>query len=92
MRPVKFEAADVVYRGPTPEIGDLWVHRRRPGVIESVWQPSEDERRMIAEGGRVLLTIHSEPIPPVSVQAIHRDLMAPVAEHPWKVIDDPERV
>lgn len=85
MNPVKFEAANMVYRGPAPDIGDLWCQRVEPGRIATVWEPDEDERRMLAAGGRVLLTLLSEPIPPVSVQAIPADLMAPVAEHPFKV-------
>jgi hypothetical protein len=94
MKPVRHADADVVYRGPTPEIGDLWCMRERPGVIVVVYEFDDQDRERIAAGGRIMLGIHIEPIPPVSMQVIDEGMCRPVAEHPWKVIDDlddPER-
>jgi hypothetical protein len=94
VRPVKTEITDVVYRGPSPDIGDLWVHRVEPGVIMSVWEPSVQERELMAQGGRVVLWIHTEPIPPIALEIRDDYFTQPVAEHPYKVIpelDDPER-
>lgn len=94
MRPVKHADADVVYRGPTPEIGDLWCMRERPGLIVVVYELDDADRARIAAGGRIMLGIHNEPIPPISMQTIDEEHYRPVAEHPWKAIaelEDPER-
>lgn len=69
MIPVRTGRSNFVYRGPTPDIGDAWV-RRAPSkrAVYLVWQPSEAERRAIAEGGLIELGIFNmEPIPPVSL-------------------------
>lgn len=89
MNPVRTAHTEMVYRGPTPEIGDLWCHRVEPGVIESIWQPDEEELQMLAEGGRVVLKVYSEPLPPVSVNVMHRVPSSPVGEHPFKVDETP---
>lgn len=94
MRPVKHAAADVVYRGPTAEIGDLWCMREQPGVIVVVYELDDQDRERLAVGGRIMLGIHTEPIPPISMQVIDEGMCRPVDEHPWKVIpelDDEER-
>ncbi len=94
MRPVKHEGADVVYRGTSPEIGDLWCMREQPGVILVVYELDDQDRAQIAAGGRIMLGICTEPIPPVSMQVIDEGMCRPVAEHPFKAIpelDDPER-
>lgn len=94
MRPVKHASADVVYRGPAPEIGDLWVQRIQPGMILVVYELDDADRAAIAAGGRVALVMHTEPIPPISM-AVHCEAeFRPVAEHGWKHIPelaDPER-
>lgn len=94
MRPVKHAAADVCYRGPSPDIGDLWCMRAQPGVIMVVFELDDEDRARIAAGGRIVLGIHTEPIPPISMQTIDEEHCRPVAEHGWKTIpelDDPER-
>jgi hypothetical protein len=91
MRPVRFGSANFVYRGPTPEIGDLWVRRGdMDGSVRSVWEPTDAERKMIAEGGRIELAIFHELIPPVSVAAIPPGFCEPVGEHPFKVVRKPD--
>jgi hypothetical protein len=89
VRPVRIASSDVVYRGPTDEIGDLWCRRLVPGTIESVWEPDEGERQILAAGGRVLLVLHSEPIPPVSMMVLDDEACRPVGEHPFKVESEP---
>lgn len=94
MRPVKHDEADVVYRGPTPDIGDLWCQRERPGLIRVVYELDDEDRQLIAAGGRIMLGIWTEPIPPISMQAIPESMCRPVGEHPFKVIaelQDPAR-
>jgi len=94
MRPVKHEGANVSYQGPTPEIGDLWCQRIQPGVILVVYELDDLDRAAIAEGGRVVLVMRTEPIPPISMNVYREEEFRPVAEHGWKNIpelDDPER-
>lgn len=67
MIPVATARSNMVYKGPRPEIGDLPCERIRPGLIRSVWRPSEEERAFIAAGGLVELEIFIEPIPPVAL-------------------------
>lgn len=87
MHPVKFASAETVYRG-SGEVGDLWCERLEPGVIRSVWEPTEEERAVIAAGGRIVLTLASEPIPPISMQVATEQATRPVGEHPFKIADD----
>jgi hypothetical protein len=70
MRPVRTASSNLVYVGPTPDIGDLHCERLAPGRIRSVWWFTPAERRSIAEGANLSLTILGEPIPPVSLHLI----------------------
>lgn len=85
MHPIKFGAADVVYRGPTPEIGDLWVYRLEPGHVEAVFELDDHDRELIAAGGRIRIGILTEPMPPISLQVINEGECHPVDEHPFKL-------
>ncbi len=94
MKGIRTPITELVYRGPTPDIGDLWCHREEFGVIMSVWEPSDEERQLIAEGGNIVLWIHTEPIPPVALSVWNDDDAKPVGEFQFKVIpelDDKER-
>lgn len=64
---VNFPEADLVYKGDGGEVGDLVCQRLEPGQILSVWQPTEEERAVLAAGGKVELVVWGEPIPPVSL-------------------------
>jgi len=71
MRPVKREDHNFEYLGPTDEIGDL------PGRVEedcfvSHWEPSDQEKQLIAEGGVIELSVFAKPIPPVAVNVTTR--------------------
>lgn len=90
MKPVRFGAANRVYRGPTPEIGDLWCYIPKPGDVRTVWEFNDDERKLIAEGGRIELRILNEPIPPVALAVLPEGLCEPIADHGWKVIPELE--
>lgn len=68
MIPVRTNRSNMVYRGPTPDIGDAWVERRQPGEVYLAWKPSDEERAAIAAGGLIELGIFGrEPISPVSL-------------------------
>lgn len=76
MTPRSFPGQNLVYRGPTPDIGDLPCERMRPGVIRSVWEFTPEEHIAVAEGADIELYIHGEPIPPVAliVSSIPKDV------------------
>lgn len=67
MRPVRTAFSNVNYRGPSDDVGDLWCERVQPGRIHSTWVLTDQERKLIAEGGVIELAIRTEPIPPVSL-------------------------
>lgn len=73
MKPVRTAESNMVYVGPTPEIGDLHCERLQPGMIRSVWWFTPQEREAIAKGANLSLTILGEPIPPVSLHLIASD-------------------
>jgi hypothetical protein len=97
MKPVKTSACNMVYKGPTEEIGDLHCERVRPGRIRSFWKPSEAELELLNEGGTVELELLTEPIPPVAVNVETAEASAAVGDHPfkegtdeaWPAADDP---
>lgn len=65
MKPVRTASSNLVYVGPSADIGDLHCERMEPGVIRSVWHFTQAERRAIADGANLSLEIMYEPIPPV---------------------------
>jgi hypothetical protein len=70
MTPIKTNEANFTYLGPTPEIADLPCRNEGTDTY-SVWEPTAEERRMIAEGAHVRLGIYgARPIPPVSLQIV----------------------
>jgi hypothetical protein len=70
VRPVRTASSNMVYVGPTPDIGDLHCERLQPGLIRSVWWFTPTERASIAAGANLSLTILTEPIPPISLHLI----------------------
>jgi hypothetical protein len=68
VKPVRTAESNLVYVGPPgTDVKDLHCYRARRGVILSVWQLSPEDRELVARGANVLLTISTEPIPPVAV-------------------------
>lgn len=67
MTPRPFAEQNLVYRGPSADVGDLPCQRVEPGVILSVWEPTPEERLAIAEGADVQLVVLGEPIPPIAL-------------------------
>jgi hypothetical protein len=63
------------------EDNDLWVTRnvttRDEPVICSVWEPTEDERRRLAEGANVELVVWGTATPPVAMHLTSVPLGAP---------------
>lgn len=84
MHPIKTADLDIVYRGPTEDIGDLWC-RRKEGAVCSVWRPTDEERALLAAGGAVELAIYTEPIPPVSLVVRPKEDSIAVDYHGFKV-------
>lgn len=71
-KPIKHPEENVLYKGPTPDIGDLSCYRSRPGLILSEWDLSIAERIAIMRGANIELGIYTEPIPPVSIAIVKR--------------------
>jgi hypothetical protein len=90
MKPVRTGYTDMVYRGPNPDVGDLWCQRVEPGCIASIWEPDEEERAALAAGGRVRLVLWSEPIPPICLDVLTDEESTPVGDHHFKVIPELE--
>jgi hypothetical protein len=67
MKPIRTAESNMVYVGPSPEVGDLHCQRVRPGLIRSIWRPSAADLAMLNAGGNVYLEIMAEPIPPVAL-------------------------
>lgn len=88
MRPVKHAGSNMVYRGNGAEIGDLWCMRQKPGHIDVVYEFDDNERKMIADGGKILLSLHHEPIPPVSMTVMPDGFCDKIEDHPFHVADD----
>ncbi|MDR5730556.1 MAG: hypothetical protein RB191_24370 [Terriglobia bacterium] len=84
MKPVRHAGSNLVYRGPTPDIGDLWCQRVRPQQIRVVYEFTDAERELIAAGGRVELAMYHEPIPSISMAVLPEGMCRPVGEHGWK--------
>lgn len=93
MRPIKTNESNFSYLGPTTEIADLPCRTEGMNTF-SVWEPTADERRIIAEGGNIRLGIHGvRPIPPVSLQIVanvgpYERVKAP-CDTCGKEVDDP---
>lgn len=87
MRPVKHKGCNAVYLGNGKEVGDLHCIRQYPGRIDVVYELDEDDRAVIAQGGKIMLGIHTEPIPPVSIMTIPKGMCEPVEDHPFNVLE-----
>lgn len=92
MHPIKHDSSNMVYRGPTPDIGDLWVQRVEPHQIRVVYDLTDHDRELIAAGGRIELAMYYEPIPPISMAVLPEGMCRPAGEHGWKgqEFDKPE--
>lgn len=71
MKPIRTTNSNFTYRGPTPQIADLPCQRTVGGEVYSVWELSDTERIMIANGAQIRLGIFVEPIPPVSMSIVN---------------------
>lgn len=80
MRPRRFRGANRVYRlEGGNEDNDLWV-QQADGVIVSVWEPTDAERKAIADGANIELTVWGDGHPPCSVNATDVTLGKPPAQ------------
>lgn len=77
MNLVETSKSNGVYKGPTPDIGDLpcEIERYDSGqqrAVYSVWKLTDEERGMLISGGDIKLGIHmSAAIPPVSLEVTY---------------------
>jgi hypothetical protein len=88
MKPVYHAGCNFTYFGPKPDIGDLHVQIQENGCVEVVYELDDEERDMIAQGGKIRLGIYSRPIPPVSMAVTPAGMYEPIAEHGFKEIPE----
>ncbi|MEQ8308026.1 MAG: hypothetical protein RIA09_15830 [Hoeflea sp.] len=73
MRPTNFREANDVLKAPEGQedyVVDLPVFRNaHVGTVSSLWMPTDEERKIIAEGGGVVLTAWGKTHPPVAIGA-----------------------
>jgi hypothetical protein len=70
MQPIKTNEANYTYLGPTPEIADLPCRINGHDTF-AAWEPTDEERALIAAGGHIRLGIYGmRPIPPVSLEIV----------------------
>lgn len=75
MDPIEKEEHNFTYKGPSPDVGDLTGIRNDDGSFTSHWRPSPEELEGMADAIQngdfaIELTIHSSPIPPVSMSVV----------------------
>lgn len=70
MRPVRTARSNLVYVGPTPDIGDLHCQRLEIGRVRSIWHLSQAERQAVAAGADIALDVLQEPHPPVALSVV----------------------
>lgn len=94
MRPVKVARSNFVMRGPTPDVGDLWVERTedwegtgQPALV-STFKPSADELAVLNAGGGIDLAVLGRGMPPVAVNVCSPEDAEPVGEHNTRISDD----
>jgi hypothetical protein len=84
MRPRRTHFSNTVFRlEGGNEDNDLWVERSNSEegpTIRSVWEPTDDERRRIAEGENIYLVVWGTGTPPVALGVIDEPLGAPPPE------------
>lgn len=99
MEPIRTARSNIVYIGPSPDVGDAWTESE-PGTAWLVWEPTEEERAAIAGGANLRLGVHQHPMPPVSLGISHerrlspegaewcdraRAILRPISSGPWTV-------
>jgi hypothetical protein len=78
MRAVRTERSNFTYLGPVPRVADLPC-RREDGKVFAVYELTDEERLMVANGAQICLGVYCEPIPPVSMSIVNEPL-APAAD------------
>jgi hypothetical protein len=70
MTPIKVADSNFILLGPNKNVSDMHC-RRDSGGTTIIWQPTEAERRLIAEGGNVRLqVIYAHSLPPMALDAV----------------------
>lgn len=80
MQPVLFKEANVVFNPPEgydPETSEVkiapLVAYKADGWLTTAWKPTFDELQILNNGGAVMMMIHGETHPVVSLSAIPMD-------------------
>lgn len=83
MKPIIFDGVNAVYGKDQPEYQPLPAQRRgnpHTGEILTCWELSEEEKKRVAETGRVYLSMltFGRPLQPVLISAEVPDIYDPV--------------
>lgn len=76
MNPVRTARSNVIYRGPSPEVGDAWTESTREAAYLT-WEPTDEERAAIAGGALLRLGVFQHPMPPVSLEVSTESKLTP---------------
>jgi hypothetical protein len=68
----EFQDKEVVYAKDQPEYNPLPTLRNQDGVVLSRWKLTEAERKAVAEGADILLSLHTfnQPLQPILMEVI----------------------
>lgn len=94
MRPVKVAKSNFVMRGPSPDVGDLWVERTNDwngtgsAAMVSTYKPSPEELAVLNAGGGIELAIIGRGMPPVALNVCSPVEAAAVGDHSHRISDD----
>jgi len=71
MDPIKFESMNKTFAEDQPQYIPLPVFQDPDGRVTSVWKPTDEEKKIIAEGGMICLcqSTFNQPLQPVNLWA-----------------------
>lgn len=73
MNPIVVDRCNTVLRGGSPDVQDLAVERAIQNdlpLVRSFWKPSEEELRLLNDGGSVMLEIWGVTHSPLWIEAV----------------------
>jgi len=73
MLPIKFEGQNCVYAERQPEYLPLPAFSTPDGIVTSIWKPTDKERKAIADGANIALSLctNHQPLQPIIMAVAH---------------------
>lgn len=77
MKPVEFEEQNVIFAKDQPQYTPLPAYRQDDGIVITCWELSEEEKKQVAETGRIWLGISTfnNPLQPIYCTTLKEELM-----------------